>query len=562
MSSRQGAFAVEPEMHERNKTNLNNPWNQARKWKPWKKSRQHYGPSSDMVFLNRIASFLSSVSKQQVFATSLVPELEEATYVDASSCITNFSGFSKRHEEGFLDLFSQNYHPLIPVLHLESFMEHFASLWPEQRLDRPRQDSPLVDIVLAVCIQYGRTFIQEPGRVIDNQDSVFAGVWYYRRCQTALIDEWENPSFTTVQCYVFIVIYLQNSAFTDMAYIALGTGVRIAQTLGLHLEPSHQLSRTKQELQKQIWWCLNNLDTKLSIELGRPSTIQSPSTIVSLPEDDRDVANHLGHQFSLDSDEITWLSFSTQKIKLLEAAREVNRFCYGEDGESHGLFEGYIFFKEEDMSIEHSANVVTKYMEPLQTWAKGLPQALRLQRRDLGVALSVDGTLVEVDSKAPFWLQLQSISLELKYHHLILTFARQYIRFNQAPPSSSPTPQADHLSISALAHALTITDIIHTTFTTSRILNGWYDAFHIQWQASLTIMGFVLAYPESARTAAARKSISLSIEIFNIFAISCRCPTAAKMAGTLENLHWKAGDLLIRSSNTNRGDSFSPSVRI
>jgi hypothetical protein len=132
MSSRQGAFAVEPEMHERNKTNLNNPWNQARKWKPWKKSRQHYGPSSDMVFLNRIASFLSSVSKQQVFATSLVPELEEATYVDASSCITNFSGFSKRHEEGFLDLFSQNYHPLIPVLHLESFMEHFASLWPWQ----------------------------------------------------------------------------------------------------------------------------------------------------------------------------------------------------------------------------------------------------------------------------------------------------------------------------------------------------------------------------------------------------------------------------------------------
>lgn len=245
ISSRQEAFAVESEMNECNKTYLNDPLNQARKRKPWTKSRQHYGPSSDMVFLNRIASFLSSVSKQQVSTTSLVPEREEATYVDASSCITNFSGFPKRHEEGFLELFSQTYHPLIPVLHLGSFMEHFASLWPEQRLNQPRQDSPLVDIILAVCIQYGRTFIQEPARFIDNQDSVFAGVWYYRRCQTALVDEWENPSLTTVQCYIFIIIYLQNSAFTNMAYVALGTAVRIAQTLGFHLEPSHQLSRTK-----------------------------------------------------------------------------------------------------------------------------------------------------------------------------------------------------------------------------------------------------------------------------------------------------------------------------
>jgi hypothetical protein len=288
----------------------------------------------------------------------------------------------------------------------------------------------------------------------------------------------------------------------------------------------------------------------LSIELGRPSAIQSPSAIVSLPEDDRDVANLLGHQFSLDSNEITWLSFSTQKAKLLEAAREVNYSCYGEDGESHGLFEGYIFFKEEDTSIVHSANLVTKYIEPLHTLVRGLPQSLKLQSRNLGVALSVDGTLVEVDSEAPFWLQLQSISFEIQYHHLILTFARQYIRFND-PPSASPTPQADHLSISALTHAMTITDIIYTTLTTSRILNGWYDAFHIQWQASLTIMGFVLAYPKSARTAAARKSISLGIEIFNIFAISCHCPTAAKMAGTLENLHWKAGGLLMVSRNTN-----------
>lgn len=61
-----------------------------------------------------------------------------------------------KDQEECLHLFWQSCHSAIPVLDERSFREHHASLWSDsRRSDGYRDDSALVDIVVAICVQYG-----------------------------------------------------------------------------------------------------------------------------------------------------------------------------------------------------------------------------------------------------------------------------------------------------------------------------------------------------------------------------------------------------------------------
>jgi hypothetical protein len=114
-------------------------------------------------------SFLSSVLAQDVNIQSLCPITNVAWSVTESPSNQRFSGFPKRQEEGFLNLFWQTYHCLMPIVCEEDLKSEFESLWSGLPNGGFRRPSPLIDIVLALCIQFGRCFIQGPSIVIDAQ---------------------------------------------------------------------------------------------------------------------------------------------------------------------------------------------------------------------------------------------------------------------------------------------------------------------------------------------------------------------------------------------------------
>ena len=58
-------------------------------------------------------------------------------------------------EEYFLNLFWQSYHSSLLVLNEVEFKEHWRSLFA--RPGKPRKPSALVDIVIAISMQYGST---------------------------------------------------------------------------------------------------------------------------------------------------------------------------------------------------------------------------------------------------------------------------------------------------------------------------------------------------------------------------------------------------------------------
>jgi hypothetical protein len=92
-------------------------------------------------------------------------------------------------EDCFLSLCWRTDHCAFPILNEANFKIHHGSL----RVDFPalgtsRHLSPLVDIVLAICIQYGTADVtrndgsQHSKSIVDGSDATIAGRDYYRRC--------------------------------------------------------------------------------------------------------------------------------------------------------------------------------------------------------------------------------------------------------------------------------------------------------------------------------------------------------------------------------------------
>lgn len=95
------------------------------------------------------------------------------------------------------------------------------------------------------------------------------------------------------------------------------------------------------------------------------------------------------------------------------------------------------------------------------------------------------------------------------------------------------------------AHAIALTHILHQVLSSTSILAGWLEAFQWQWNAAMTLVGIVLAYPHDDSAGAARGAIDLSVAVLENFGNSFA--VAAGAANILRELCAKI-DVLIEKS--------------
>jgi hypothetical protein len=65
-------------------------------------------------------------------------------------------------------------------------------------------------------------------------------------------------------------------------------------------------------------------------------------------------------------------------------------------------------------------------------------------------------------------------------------------------------------------HAITITMIINQILAEKDILTGWHEVIQWQWDATLSLIGYILAYPIAPSTPSARNALSTAIEVFDL----------------------------------------------
>ena len=473
-----------------------------------------YGSPSLFYFIGRINAFLTTAFQQDYSAQGLMPNAV-STMLDAPTTVSRddnlqgsrvmeISGDESIHaagyltptqEEYFLDLLWQSYYTANPVFDELEFKEHYQSLWSASSEDR--KPSALVDIVLALCMQYGVSQLPDLGRTHGaaeraNNDATIAGRWHYRRCQTLLSSELESPSMSTLQCHLLSCLYLCNASFMNMADHASSQAVRTAYMLGLHLEPPATMPRREREIRKRLWWAVFTQETKMSMKLGRPFLLYDSSSTCAPLAHDRESAMLAGPSYAPPGEDVTWLTWSLHNTKLMLAARAAYTAFYHSVPDASG-----------DCVVRR-----------LTEWLDGVPDALKMKRQSNGKSISTDLSLLEIEQFAPMWLQRQRLLLELLYHHLCTNLHRPSISFPSVP---ALTTLPDGSATKCAAHAMALTHIMHQVLLTTPILAGWLESFQWQWNASITLVGFILAYPQCASTLAARNALDLSVAVFEKF---------------------------------------------
>jgi hypothetical protein len=521
---------------------------------------------SSSYFLVRVTRYVSSETLNQplgdIRLKSCLADIdyEPSFHQQPLSNIPDYAEeLTRVQEEYYLNLLWQAFHCVYPILSEPEFTRYYDSLWSSSDENATRKSSSLVNILLAVCMQFGNVFLfgehnnnQEPGAPRPKNNVHMAGHVYYQRAQRLLQNEMEHPSIITLQAHVYSIIYLYNISQFTTAHNSLGTTVRIAQALQLNIRPVEGTSLEDQGLYHRIWNTIYRLDSQLSMNLGRPSLVQH----LEFDDDHAEQARLSGTSLMSTYEDISWLTFHAQCTKLIsivqsaQAAFEQKR-CQLLNGNTTGDIY------DNPRTTETLAEFLGRNMTPVREWVQNVPKSLKCTRRADGEAFSTDRTPLILDTYSPLWLQRQRLLLELLYHHLQISILRQFLRF--PPVAVSLTPLADGFGISCVYHAITLTNIIHQVLSETDLLHGWFHAYQYQWDAVLCSLGFVLANPVCPPTPPARKSLQTAVR--NLEIIGEHFPAAASAALLVRDVNGRMDRVIDDFRRSMMGQRVPPAVQ-
>ncbi|ROV90645.1 hypothetical protein VMCG_10039 [Cytospora schulzeri] len=117
---------------------------------------------------------------------------------------------------------------------------------------------------------------------------------------------------------------------------------------------------------------------------------------------------------------------------------------------------------------------------------------------------------------------------------------------NPSPRESSSSgyaPFTASCATTCISHTLSHTQLVHQVLSETDLLDGWHECFQWQWNATVTIVGFLLAHPLGPSTAAARRAAHCAVEAFELFGRN-NVAVARSAASVTRDLVAKA-DLLV-----------------
>ncbi|KAJ5737771.1 uncharacterized protein N7483_002896 [Penicillium malachiteum] len=490
---------------------------------------------SIMGFIARITVFCSHMS--QTFSTSTPsasdPPLESISLFSAS-ILNDANGefdLSPIQIKHLMRIFWSRLRPQMPIVQLkdlENSSEHIHGPY-----------SPLQDAVIAYTLNH----IYHSGlntRIVNLNWPQFQtrkaaiGMPYFQRCLSTVtkLATFAGPSVSVMQCYCYMTLYLLDLGHHQAAYNIVGLGLRIAESLN-YMDARTGGYRDCQ-LFRRVWWTLIHLDFRCSRHLGKPVSIRINDLMCVRPtREPQDIHYTNG------------LLYHTESLRLTAAALVMDESMDRRTSSSEIVGVG---------NIESRAKNLSDLSYHLQKWRDELPQEdcfanLHFDVPDVPpnpTELSKDGYEgLEQSSMATLLRTL----LSLQYHNVKIGLHRVFIQFPSYPLVPKSTPKADAHAVTALNHALTMIRIAHNTMTVHDFFHGFPELYQYQWNAVITIIGFMLACPWCHRCLLAREYIHLALEIFD--SADKENATATRAAALTRHLCTKV-DTLTQVLNVNQ----------
>ncbi|KAI1082599.1 fungal-specific transcription factor domain-containing protein [Whalleya microplaca] len=464
---------------------------------------------STVGFMTKISTFCSAIS--QLSSDSLDDSPPPYSLSDRLPEAGKGSPIvlSKSQVTHILDVYWTRCHPFAPVLSRPEVDAVCQNLWAPDGSEL--QNAPLIDGIIALCLRHlhGLGLNRRLLGLYWEQDPSLA---FFQRCLAASSQyiAFAEPSLDLVQCYVLMTLYLLDAGQHQPAYSIAGLALRFAHVLKLHqglpdTDPNFLLAC-------RIWWTVVHLDFRCSRLLGRPVGVQLAEITCSLP----------------DTDGFTYHARAAILTKTtLTVMENLSR---------------HLTNPHEDriVQVESRASALSAEVYRLWEWRdRHLRPAIR---RPLHVdSKGSHDWIVAAADASPLQL-LQDVLLELQYYDEIIGLHRPFVCFPNKSLIPQRSPQADAHATTALHHAMATVDLAHRIMSTTDVLFGRSEVYQWQWNALLTMVGFLMAHPLCPYAPLARHHAQLALEIFS--AADSRNTAAVRAAALTRSLCAKVDSLV------------------
>ncbi|GLB06336.1 hypothetical protein AtubIFM57258_001639 [Aspergillus tubingensis] len=163
-------------------------------------------------------------------------------------------------------------HSVLPVIHWPTFVAQFEEVYQAGTLlGVPREWAAVLFGVFA-C---GRLHTLEANREQEGKEFVTVSC--------GVIDVWQdNFTLDQARAALLVSIFLYEVNSQSASWVWIGSAIRVAQEIGLHLE-SGPWPPLEGEMRKRLWWGMYTWDRLLALEMGKPVLINDQDCDVGLP---------------------------------------------------------------------------------------------------------------------------------------------------------------------------------------------------------------------------------------------------------------------------------------
>ncbi|KAH7147108.1 fungal-specific transcription factor domain-containing protein [Dactylonectria estremocensis] len=274
----------------------------------------------------------------------------------------------RRISDRYLQSFWDIVHPVFPILHRPTFTRFYGELWEPTSSEKTETavDDPVMLATLNLVLAIGCRFTQ----CVNLGSRALQADLLYQRARTLVpIDCLDIASLPIVQLLLLTAVHLQSTMYSSRCWNMVGLAMRVAQSLGLHLNQKpatrNQLER---EMRRRIWYTCVTLDRLMCTTFGRPAML-SHISLVPLPlmiDDEHLLEDGEGTQTEASPCRMGLFVYTVQ---LLDILNEVLHCFYAEASHAQATKDGSM------PDLHEMLRLNSKLDQFLET----LPNNLRLQ---------------------------------------------------------------------------------------------------------------------------------------------------------------------------------------